>query len=55
MENVLKHNKKIMTPKGGLNAIDFAWYFMLVQNNTPSLYHMKILCCINHFVQQIRL
>jgi hypothetical protein len=38
MENVLKHNKKIMIPKGGLNVNGFAWYFMFVQNNTPSLF-----------------
>jgi hypothetical protein len=54
MENVFKHNKKIMVSKGELNAIGFVWYFMFVQNNTPSLHCMKILCYINHFVQQIR-
>jgi len=39
--------------KGELNAIDkFAWYFMFnIQNNSPSLHYMKILCYINHFVQ----
>jgi hypothetical protein len=42
MENVLKHNKKIMISKGGLNAIGFACYFIFVQNNTPSLHHTKI-------------
>ncbi len=28
MENVLKHNNKIMISKGELNAINFAWYFI---------------------------
>jgi hypothetical protein len=42
VENVFKHNKKIMVSKGGLNAIRFVWYFMFVQNNTPSLHHMNI-------------
>jgi hypothetical protein len=42
VENVFKHNKKIMVSKGGLNAIRFVWYFMFVQNNTPSLHRMNI-------------
>jgi hypothetical protein len=54
MEFFLNIIKKIMISKGGLNVIGFAWYFMFVQNNIPSLHHMKILCYMNHFVQQIR-
>ncbi len=28
MEIVLKHNKNIIISKGGLNEINFAWYFI---------------------------
>jgi hypothetical protein len=44
MEKILKHNKKIMISKGGLNEIGFVAcmvfykYFVFIQNNTPSLH-----------------
>jgi hypothetical protein len=44
MEKNLKHNKKIMISKGGLNAIGFATcmvfykYFVFIQNNTPNFH-----------------
>jgi hypothetical protein len=59
MENILKHNKKNHNLK---KWIKYNWfymvfhrYFMFVQNNTPSFHPLKILCYINHFVQQITL
>jgi hypothetical protein len=27
-ENVLKHNRQTIIPKGGINSIFFAWYFI---------------------------
>jgi hypothetical protein len=42
MENVLKHNKKIMISKGGLSAIGFACYFIgiLVLSKTTHLHYI---------------
>jgi hypothetical protein len=30
MENDFKHNKKIIIPKGGINVINFACYFISI-------------------------
>jgi len=46
MEKILKHKKKIMISKGGLNAIGFVAcmvfykYFVFVQNNTSSFHYI---------------